>query len=179
MGELNEYLAILANWFSVLAPIFIVWSWILLMRNKRRETRMIEAVKKNPGSRPVILIVSLLRGQQNIRNQVENYRQQHECLKDIPDKHIIMISIEEIAGTASELTPDHVSKFMARLSQETGKIYRNATDVVHYFHGGPFPTAAIVGAQFANGPVVLLYHWNIKTSTYDNWGTLRHFPYAA
>jgi hypothetical protein len=121
----------------------------------------------------------MLRERKDIRSHVENYRQQHEDLKHIPDQNVIMISIEDIAGDARELNPDHIPKFMARLNAETEKIYRNATDVIHYFHGGPFPTAAIVGAQFANGPVVLLYHLNVKTGAYENWGALRHFVYAA
>lgn len=171
MNGFNDWLGTAANYCGVLTTVPIVWTWILAVRDKRRQTKIINIIKNNPGQRPIILIISLLREKQDIRNQVEKYRQKDDNLKNIEE--VIVISIDDIAGNASELTPEHLSKFMGRVSDEIGKIYRNATDVIHYFHGGPFPTAAMVGAQFANGPQVLLYHWNRDKSTYENWGPLR------
>mgnify|MGYP001589174101 CR=1 FL=1 len=44
-------------------------------------------------------------------------------------------------------------------------------DCIHCFYAGPAVAAALVGAEFANGARVLLYHH--EGGTYINFGPLR------
>jgi CRISPR-associated protein (TIGR02584 family) len=79
-----------------------------------------------------------------------------------------------IAGAGGELKPEHMSEYFRIAGDVVGSIYRAGADVIHYFHGGPFPTAAVLGAQLSNGPRVVLYQWDPQAGTYREWGLLKH-----
>jgi hypothetical protein len=67
-----------------------------------------------------------------------------------------------------------MSEYFRIAGDVVGSIYRAGADVIHYFHGGPFPTAAVLGAQLSNGPRVVLYQWDPQAGTYREWGLLKH-----
>ena len=60
------------------------------------------------------------------------------------------------------------------LRQVAAQLLIAGADCIHCFHAGPAVVAALVGAEFANGARLLLYHH--EGGQYRNFGPLR--PHA-
>lgn len=150
---------------GLLISIPIIWTWYeITFGRRRRERRWYREVKNKPGERPGILVVDLLPGK-NVRTDVENCRQQSANLKAIPRDRIVTISRDK------RITPEDIPKLTKDIRQASAQLMSSGVDTLHYYHAGPAMTAAIVGAEFANGCRVLLYQH--KQSGYENFGPLR------
>ena len=159
-------------YFGVLATFPIVLTfWEIWFGRRRRHKRILRDIRSNPGSRPAALIVDILPGKE-IHAQVENYLQSSDQLKAIPEDRVFRITASAIGVTSSELTSENMIEFANKTRETAAEIYTAGTDVIHYFHSGPIPTVAIVGAALANGPLVRMYHW--RQGQYEDWGPLRH-----
>ena len=148
-------------------PVFSTWYHVTIGRRRRERKWLAEVMRPtNEGSRPAILIVDLLPGNKDILSGVERFRSTIPELRAIPKERVFRIVRQK------ELGPEDMLDLARKIRDVAAKVYRSGTDVLYYFHGGPFPTAAMVGAEFTNGCRVYLYQWNRET--YINWGPLRH-----
>lgn len=146
-------------------PVF--WTWYQVVWGSRRRYRQyLRAIRRAPGNRPAILIVDLLPGK-NIRAAVENFRQQHEALRDIPQQRIFYLQRDGLG-------PYQLDEFKADIRKLAGEMYAQGVDRVHYFHAGPGMSAAMVGAELGNGCPVMLYHH--EGDSYQNYGLLKLPP---
>lgn len=150
-------------------PIFWTW-WEVTIGRRRRHRRWMEERRKAPGEAPSILIVDIPRDSngRSIKVQVENFRHRDAGLAAIPAERVFTIA------RSQGLKPDDMVGFQRDLRKAANEIYAAGTDVLHYFHQGPLPTAAMVGVEFANACQVNMYHWD--QTTYRPWGPLNHTP---
>ncbi len=143
-----------------------IWTWYeVVWGRRRRERRILAEIKAQPGSRPSILIVDL-HPTLNIRASVETFRQADPVLREIPEGRVFTVERTKM------LTADDMPGLARDIAEQAAAVARNGTDVLHYFHAGPLPPVALVGAQFANLCRVMVYHHN--QGGYENWGPLRH-----
>jgi hypothetical protein len=163
--NIDPYLGILA-----FVPILLTFSEVWFGR-RRRHQKWLQEIIKNPGGRPAILVVDILPGRE-IAASVEVFRQQSDALKAIPQERIFKIDAVSIAVASTELAPTDMMQFSHRTRVVASEIYKAGVDVIHYFHSGPLPTVAIVGAALANGPRVMMYHW--RQGSYESWGPIKH-----
>ncbi len=153
---------------GLVATVPMIWTWWeVVFGERRRRKRWFEAVRRDPGARPAILIVDLLPGK-DIRTAVEKFRSDDPALQDIPDDRIL-----HIARDAS-LTPGDMPDLLREIRETAAGILARGADKIHYFHAGPAVAAAPVGAEFANAVPVNLYHF--QSGKYINFGPLRPPP---
>ncbi len=69
------------------------------------------------------------------------------------------------------LTAQDMPDLHRELRLVAAQLLKTGADCIHYFHAGPAVVAALVGAEFANGARVLLYHH--EGGKYANFGPLR------
>jgi len=138
---------------------FLVW------REGRRARKWWQEIRRTPGERPAIFVLDLLPGQ-DIRAQVENFRQQDGILKEIPDDRIVYVTYRE------KLLPDHMLNFHKDLQEKINLLGNAGADRIHLFLASPQPAAAAAGAALAN-KAVTLYHYDRDKGTYVNYGPLR------
>ena len=148
-------------------PIFWTW-WAVTIGRHRRHLRWLRSMRKVAGGMPSILIIDIPRDSagRSIKAQVERFRRDHADLSGIPEERIFTVS------RARGMTPDDMADFHRDMRKTAHEIYAAGTDVLHYFHQGPLPSAAMVGAEFANACQVNIYHWD--QTTYHPWGPLKH-----
>ncbi len=153
---------------GLIATIPLVWTWYeVAIGERRRRKRWFEAVRRDPGARPAILIVDLLPGK-DIRTVVEKFRAADSALKDIPEDRILVVTRDK------PLTPEAMPDLLREIREAAAGILARGADKVHYFHAGPAVAAAPVGAEFANAVPVILYHF--QGGKYLNFGPLRPPP---
>ncbi|MCX8049876.1 MAG: hypothetical protein N3A55_09530 [Methylohalobius sp.] len=144
-------------------PVF--WTWYeVIFGERRRRRRWFEEVRWHVGARPAILIVDLLPGK-DICASVERFRMSQEELRDIPKDRIFVLSREEL------LRVEAMPELHQALQRIVARLLACGADQVHYFHAGPAVIAALIGAELANGPQILVYHH--QNGTYQNFGPLR------
>lgn len=160
----DPYLGLIA-----LIPICLTFYEVRFGR-RRQHNRWFKQIIRTPGERPAILIVDILVGKE-IKAQFENFRRGNEVLKNIPDDRIFRIDAASIGVTSAELSAKDMTAFARKTSDTVADMYKAGPDVVHYFHSGPLPTAALVAASLANSFRVQMYHWR---QGYENWGPIRH-----
>jgi hypothetical protein len=164
--------AFIAEWLDpigvvlgLLALVPIVWTWWdVVFGRRRRERRWFNAIRRQPGERPAILIVDLLAGK-DVRPSIENFRRQQPALAAIPDERIFVVRRDR-AITAQDMPDLH-----RELRRAAAQLSKAGADCIHYFHAGPAVVAALVGAEFANGARVLLYQYG--DGCYTNFGPIR------
>lgn len=150
---------------GLLALVPIVWTWWdVVFGRRRRERRWFDDIRRQPGERPAILIVDLLAGK-DVRASVENFRRRQPALAAIPDERILVVRRDR-AITAQDM-PD----LQRELRGVAAQLLKAGADCIHCFHAGPAVVAALLGAEFANGARVLLYHH--EGGKYCNFGPLR------
>ncbi|MGK2925601.1 MAG: hypothetical protein ACSLE2_08260 [Lysobacterales bacterium] len=170
--------AFIADWLDpigvvlgLLALVPIVWTWWdVVFGRRRRERRWFNAIRRQPGERPAILIVDLLAGK-DVRASVENFRRQQPALAAIPDDRILVLHRDR-AITAQDMPDLH-----RELRHAAAQLLKTGADCIHYFHAGPAVVAALVGAEFANGARLLLYQYG--DGYYTNFGPIRPAAPAA
>lgn len=145
--------------------------WEVWFGRRWRHELWFRQARQLVGDRPAILVVDLLPGREII-TQVEGHRQQVPGLDAVQADRIFVISAESLGITGAELSPDMMTAFETKLQRTIQDMWRSGAGVIHYFHSGPFPTIAMVGAALANGPMVQTYHW--RQGKYESWGPLRH-----
>ncbi len=138
---------------------------VMVWREGRRARHWWQEIRSRPGRRPAILILDLL-PERNVRAQVENFRQQHEVLRKVPDDRIITI------GRDAKLMPEHMPQLQKEIRRKVGLLSDAGVDRVHVFLAAPQPAAAIAGGVLANVPATL-YHFDAELGTYVNYGPLR------
>lgn len=146
-----------------LVPLFWTW-WEVVIGRRRRERRWFAEIRRQPGERPGLLIVDLLPGKE-IRASVENYRLAQPALADIAEDRI------RVVWRDAALRPEDMSALQEELRIGAAQLLKAGVDCIHCFYAGPAVAAALVGAEFANGARLLLYHH--EGSAYTNFGPLR------
>ena len=150
---------------GLLIAIPVVWTWWdIVFGHARRRKRWHREILRQPGTRPGILIVDLLAGK-NIEADVENFRQQDNALKAIPNERILTLRRDK------HIKPEQLPAIAEELREKANELMAQGVDTLHYFHAGPSVLAALVGAEFANGCRVMLYQH--KPGGYENFGPLR------
>jgi hypothetical protein len=152
---------------SLLNTVFIfITFWVVTFGRKRRIKKIFQSLRSEQGSKPGILMIDLVRTA-DISADVERFRLSDAVLKEIPRERIFKI----------ERSKDLSSADILSLVEEIRKARRffsgEAVDVIHFFYGGPVIIPALVGAEF-NSLRMTLYQRNVHTSSWDNWGPLRH-----
>ena len=140
---------------------FLVW------RESRRHRRWWQEIRQQPGKRPAILVLDLLPGV-NTRAQVENFRQQQEHLRDIPDDRIAVVERQE------KLLPEHMPDLQRELHEKVNLLKAAGADRIHLFLAAPQPATAVAGAILASSATTL-YHHDRELGTYVNYGQLRGY----
>jgi hypothetical protein len=153
-------------WVGIFLAIPVFWTWYVVSFGRRAQhRRWFRSVKTVGGTRPAILIVDLFeKGDASVT--VERFRRNEPALSEIPDDNVFTVRRKK------HLKADDMPDVVQELHKVAEEIFKNGTDVLHYFHAGPVITAALVGAEFGNTCRVILYHHN--QGTYENWGPLRH-----
>lgn len=155
-------------WIGIILAFPVLWTWYELVWGRhRRRKRWIKDIQNNPGKRPAILIVDLLKGDKSIRPAVEGFRQEHPHLKNISDDRIFVIEL-----TQPTLEPKHMPIFVDQLREKAKDIYGSGTDALHLFYGGPCILATLVGREFANACQVVLYQYS--GGQYVDFGPLNY-----
>jgi hypothetical protein len=163
--SVDPYIGLIA-----LVPIALTFLEVKFGR-RWRHRKWFRQIIKAPGNRPAILIVDLLPDKEIVAH-VENYRRMNDDLKDIPADRIFRIDAAGVGISAPELKADDVTAFAEEMRSVVADMYMAGPDVVHYFHSGPIPTAAMVAASLANSFRVQIYHW--RQGQYECWGPIRH-----
>lgn len=146
----------------VAIPIFWTW-WQIVFGERRQRRRWLQDVTRQPGERPGALIVDLLPGK-NIETSVRAHLAADPRLKAVSDDRIAFVRRDQ------PLRPEDVDDFARHLRAANRRLLDAGCDVIHLFHGGPDVSALIVGAELANGPRVLLYHY--EQGRYVTFGPL-------
>lgn len=146
-------------------PVFRTWWVVTIGRERRYRKWHAEIIGRPSGARPSLLVIDLNRSR-DITADVERFRQQQETLKDIPEERILKISWQK------DMRADDMRGFHKQLLEELEGVSLAGTDVLHRFHSGPWPTAAMTGALLANACEVRLY--KLEFGTYTCWGGPRH-----
>jgi len=167
-----------SNWMSAAEPvdilislissvfIFATW-WTVTVGRWRRERRVFRELKSNSGTRPAILILDL-NPNKDIELDVERFRQTQPDLAAIPKERIRKIS------RIRDLKSEDMIGLVQDIRQAKADFARHSVDLIHFFYGGPIIVPTLVGAEFVNGCMVLLYQHLPGRGTYENWGPLRH-----
>lgn len=161
---INTVLDPFAIVIGLLLAIPVFWTWYqVVWGNRRRYRHYLRSIRQSPGERPAILIVDLLPGKK-IRAAVENYCQQDDALRDIPQSRVFQLQ-------RNGLGIGQLDDFKADVRRLTGEMFAQGIDRIHYFHAGPGMAAAMVGAELGNGCTVLLYHH--EGDRYEHYGLLK------
>lgn len=159
-----DYLDPIGILIGIILAIPVFWTaYHVTWGEEAQRRRFFKQISKKPGRTPSILVVNLLPGK-DMRNQVENFRQQHEVLKDIPQERIITIRRD------APLQPKDVSELQNELKKAAAALMDSGTDCIHIFLAGPLVAAAMVGAEFANMPANV---YQYQGGEYVNYGVLR------
>lgn len=137
-------------------------AWILLTMERRRKNNL-KRIRKEPGNRPVVLIVDLVKTL-DIQADVENFIRATDELKDIKSEDIHRVQ------RTKDLSPDDVDSILEDIRKERYEIVCKGTDKIHLFFGGPSSIALMIGAEFSNGCSVICYQRNNDTKRYEVWG---------
>ncbi|MFN3740477.1 MAG: SAVED domain-containing protein [Thermodesulfovibrionales bacterium] len=154
LWELLDRLNIITG---IIVSIPVVWSWWILITQKRRQKELIKSLEFLKGNRPVAIIVDI--GPGNSVEQVKFF------LKDSNmDMEVLQYSIDE-------LQPDKIQDFVVKLQQLKASAMERGSDRIHLFYRGPVAGALITGEVFSN-IAVTIYHFNKSKGTYESWGPL-------
>lgn len=143
-------------------PVFWTW-WQVVFGEQRRQRKLFQELRKAKGTCPGILILDLLPGR-NVRMQVEQYRQQDNVLKAIPDDRLEQIS------RSKKLTPETMLELHTEIRQKLDALMQQGVNRIHLFLAGPVVGAAIVGAAMGNMPVTV---YQYQQGDYINFGPLK------
>jgi len=136
-------------------PVF--WSWIILLGYRRRQNRLLQEIRKQPGDRPIALIVNI--GEGDIANQVRRYLESQDSQMDIK-----LLS-------EKTLSQDTIAEFTEKIRAIRAEFMEKSIDKIHLFYRGPVAGALLVGDTLSNGFPVLVYHLD-KQKGYECWGPL-------
>lgn len=134
----------------------VVWSWLILLTQRRRQRALIKNIEAMKGKVPVAILVDLGPGESE--NQVRSY-----LVKENLDMEILKY-------TARELRKEDLDTFVEELQNLKAEAMKKGADKVHLFYRQPVVGALIVGEVFSNFPVNI-YHYN-KNGSYESWGPL-------
>lgn len=160
---IETYLDPLGIVIGLLLAVPVLWTWYeLVLGRQRRYRAYLKQIRRQPGSRPAILIVDLL-PHRTIRAAVENFCQQSAVLSAIPPRDVFHLQ-------RNGLTSSQPESFRKELQRVNGELFARGIDRVHYFHAGPAVSAAMAGAELSNSCPVLLYQH--EGETYHCFGLL-------
>lgn len=143
-------------------PVFWTW-WQVVFGERRRQRKLFQELRKAKGTRPGILILDLLPGR-NVRMQVEQYRQQDDVLKTIPDERLEQVIRSEW------LTPEAMPKLHEEIRWKLDRLMQQGVNRIHLFLAGPVVGAAVAGAAMGNMPVTV---YQYQQGEYINFGPLK------
>ncbi len=134
---------------GVAVPVFWTWYEVVFGRGWRRR-RWYREIRTRPGDRPAILIVDLL-AEKDIRASVEQFRQYHELLREVPEDRVFVLRRNKHIG------PDDMPRLADDIREAAASLMASGADSIHFFYAGPAAVAALVGAELANVARVLVY----------------------
>ncbi|QGT99809.1 hypothetical protein SYNTR_1216 [Candidatus Syntrophocurvum alkaliphilum] len=156
---------------SIIAFIPVLYAlWLLITVTKKRKQEL-ERIRREPGQRPVFLIVDAL-VDQDIQAQVENYianQPEFEQFKrngTIPKDMIIYYSHNY------EINNSNIDKIVKDIRKSKSQIQKKGVDKIHLFMAGPIMLAAVIGAELSNMTSTLIYQ-NTPNKGYECWGPMQ------
>ncbi len=159
-------------------PALLIAGYYYFIGRHRHERRLLERTRKQPGTRPAVLIISCLTAAP-IDNEVRHFLASTEGLKNIEAEK----RIESVQLTERSVEPADMPELARQLREAYGRLSGTGYDVLHIFCAAPMPVAMLAGAVLANRGDVRLYHKS-KTAapkpeggaapTYDHWGKLNY-----
>ena len=172
-----EGLSPIASIIHILAviPIVSTW-WVLVVRRRAREKRQLRETMREAGSRPAVLIVSLLTA--DIENSVLHYIHERPELKKVIEgnrlfkvKRTDWLHSKDMPGLYRDLT------------DASSRVIGSGADVLHIFYGGPVVPGMLVGSVFGNRGQILMYYQSKGTKAegedeakqvYECWGPMNY-----
>lgn len=150
--------------FGILLAVPVFWTWWqIVFGGRRQRRRWLQDVTRQPGERPGVLIVDPLSGK-NIETGERAHPAADPRLKAVSDDRIALVRGDQ------PLRPADADDLARDLRAASRRLLDAGCDVIRLFHGGPDVSALIVGAELANGPHVLLYHYG--QGRYQAYGPL-------
>jgi hypothetical protein len=140
-----------------------------LWRQSRNQKKYQQEIKKNPGNRPVVLIVDVKKATHvaSIENQVRAYVERSFKAGEIPEQAIFKAEFDQ----GGPMQVRHFDEFMAEVRKQVSKSVEYGTDKIHLFIRSPQPVALAVGEYLSNfAAPVIVYHSQNKG--YENWGPI-------
>ena len=165
----NNYLGPISIVFGILTavPIFAL-AWDRFVGRNRKHHKWMTQATRSTGRLPVVLIVDLLAAR-DVEAAVKHFMAGDVRLKNIPDDCIIKINRDK------DILPEDMPSLATEIQNAAGEVLRHGADELCVFIAGPGCAAAMVGAELSNlSCKVLLYQNDRATSTYVNFGPLRH-----
>lgn len=144
---------------GLLLAVPVIWSWGILLGNRRRQREIIKNIQNTTGDRPMALVVSVGTGE--VTSQVAAYL------------HDNKLEMEIKSLCFSALTKDKVSDFVTTLRKVRAELMEKGVGKVHLFYFGPVIGALLVGDVFSNG-AVSIYYFHRDKAAYECWGPLTH-----
>jgi hypothetical protein len=152
-----------ADRFSIIIGIIsflpILGSWWILLNYRRRQQKLLTAIRQNPGDRPMALAISI--GNTDISNQVRSQLEAEHQQMHLEPLHF------------PALAENNVREFVDKLRITRAKLIEMGVSKIHLFYMGPVTGALLVGDVFSNGSVSIYYH-DRNTGHYQCWGPLSH-----
>lgn len=148
-------------------PVFMLWYDLSWGRRKQHKIWM-EKAATTPGRISAILIVDLF-ANGDITAAVKHFKAGDEKLKSISDENIVTVS------RIGDLKPKDIAELVRDIQDKVAEVLNRGVDELNVFFAGPVCVASMLGAELSNVSCkVLLYQNDRATSSYVNFGPLRH-----
>lgn len=139
---------------GLILAIPVIWTWWQIVFGERRQRRRwIAEIRRITGERPGVLILDLLPGR-DIHASVHAHLSKNPTLSKLPEQRVISVRRD------TPLQPEHLVDLARDIRAALRKMQDAGVDVIHLYHAGPDVSALIAGAELANGPRVLIQHYD-------------------
>ncbi len=142
---------------GVVLAVPVLWSWYILLGNKRRQRQLIKSLEATVGDRPVAISIDLMPGESE--NQALAFLKKHG------------LNMELLKITRERFDKDNLQDFVSELHKIKAEAMAKGADRLHLFYRGPVVGALVVGEVFSN-TATNIYHFDKNIGTYESWGPL-------
>ncbi len=160
------YLDPVGIWISLLLAIPVIWTWIILLGEKRQKKKIWKEARKTTGNLPAVLIIDML-PDKDISSNIRQYLNTEKSFKKLPEERIISLCWDK------SLVPEDMPEFATKLRKKIGEIYQTGADRIHLFFAGPAVAATVIGSELSNNIPTTLYQFDVTKGSYINFGPLK------